>query len=199
MPVLSKARPFAVAGALTLALGALGAGPAFAATSTHDSAHSSLASQGLHFAPAVVKKVNGKDVSFSQIENVHGKCLDANSNHYPKDGDNVQLWTCAANARQFWYYDSSNGLIYNEDTSYCLDANSNHYPKDGDNIQLWTCAANARQEWADMPIYPTFDIIANQNLTSCIDANSAHYGSNGDNIQLWGCGSTPEQSWSSSQ
>jgi len=32
-------------------------------------------------------------------------CLDANSSNYPNNGDNIQLWSCNANAEQVWAFD----------------------------------------------------------------------------------------------
>jgi cell wall-associated NlpC family hydrolase len=63
-------------------------------------------------------------------------CLDANSNDYANDGDNIQLWGCNTNPEQEWVLTSA-GQLQNAGTNMCLDANSNDYPKDGDSIQLW--------------------------------------------------------------
>jgi Ricin-type beta-trefoil lectin domain len=74
-------------------------------------------------------------------------CLDANSNDYPKSGDNIQLWACNTHPEQEWVMTSA-GQLKNASTGMCLDANSNDYPKSGDNIQLWACNTHPEQEWA---------------------------------------------------
>jgi surface antigen len=75
-----------------------------------------------------------------------GTCLDADSNHYPNNGDNVQLWTCNTHPEQEWTL-TSLGQVKNASTGMCLDADSNHYPNNGDNVQLWTCNTQPEQEW----------------------------------------------------
>jgi surface antigen len=75
-----------------------------------------------------------------------GTCLDADSNHFPNNGDNVQLWTCNTNPEQEWTL-TSLGQVKNASTGMCLDADSNHFPNNGDNVQLWTCNTNPEQEW----------------------------------------------------
>ncbi len=73
-------------------------------------------------------------------------CLDADSNHYPSNGDNVQLWSCNTHPEQEWTLTSS-GQLQSAGTSMCLDADSNHYPSNGDNAQLWSCNTHPEQEW----------------------------------------------------
>jgi hypothetical protein len=74
------------------------------------------------------------------------RCLDANSNDYPKNGDGIQLWSCNTHPEQEWTLTSA-GQLQNAGTGMCLDANSNQYPKSGDGIQLWSCNTHPEQEW----------------------------------------------------
>jgi cell wall-associated NlpC family hydrolase len=74
-------------------------------------------------------------------------CIDADSNHYPANGDNIQLWACNTHPEQEWVLTSA-GQLKNASTSMCIDADSNHYPANGDNIQLWACNTHPEQEWA---------------------------------------------------
>ncbi len=75
-----------------------------------------------------------------------GMCLDANSQHYPSSGDNIQLWTCNTHPEQEWTLDNQ-GQLQSTGTGMCLDANSNHYPSNGDPVQLWSCNTHPEQLW----------------------------------------------------
>jgi surface antigen len=119
-----------------------------------------------------------------------GTCLDADSNHYPSNGDNIQLWGCNTHPEQEWVLTAS-GQVKNASTGMCLDADSNHYPSNGDNIQLWGCNTHPEQEW----VLTASGQVKNASTGMCLDADSNHYPSNGDNIQLWGCNTHPEQEW----
>ena len=119
-----------------------------------------------------------------------GTCLDANSNDYPKNGDNIQLWDCNTHPEQEWTLTAS-GQVKNASTGMCLDANSNDYPKNGDNIQLWDCNTHPEQEWT----LTASGQVKNASTGMCLDANSNDYPKNGDNIQLWDCNTHPEQEW----
>jgi cell wall-associated NlpC family hydrolase len=119
-----------------------------------------------------------------------GMCVDADSNHYPGNGDNVQLWSCNAHPEQLWTLTSS-GQLRNAGTGLCADADSNHYPSNGDNVQLWSCNTNPEQRW----VFTTAGQLRNASSSLCLDADSNHYPSNGDNLQLWSCNTNPEQRW----
>src|SRR6201996_6649428 len=73
-------------------------------------------------------------------------CIDADSNHYPSNGDNIQLWACNTHPEQEWVITTA-GQLKNASTGMCIDADSNHYPSNGDNIQLWACNTHPEQEW----------------------------------------------------
>jgi cell wall-associated NlpC family hydrolase len=73
-------------------------------------------------------------------------CIDADSNHYASNGDNIQLWACNTHPEQEWVITSA-GQLKNASTGMCIDADSNHYPSNGDNIQLWACNTHPEQEW----------------------------------------------------
>jgi hypothetical protein len=124
--------------------------------------------------------------SYYWIVNSDGQCLDADSNHWGQNGDNVQLWSCNSNGEQQWTVSGS--YIKNSD-GQCLDADSNHWGQNGDNVQLWSCNSNGEQSWTR----------GNPHITNadgqCLDADSNHWGQNGDNVQLWGCNGNGEQSW----
>jgi len=74
-------------------------------------------------------------------------CIDADSNHYPANGDNIQLWACNTHPEQEWVITAA-GQLKNASTGTCIDADSNHYPANGDNIQLWACNTHPEQEWS---------------------------------------------------
>jgi hypothetical protein len=84
--------------------------------------------------------------SYYWIVNSDGQCLDANSNQWGQNGDNVQLWSCNSNGEQKWTV--SGAHILNSD-GQCLDANSNQWGQNGDNVQLWGCNSNGEQTWPD--------------------------------------------------
>ena len=117
-------------------------------------------------------------------------CLDADSNHYPSNGDNVQLWSCNTHPEQEWTLTSS-GQLQSAGTSMCLDADSNHYPSNGNNVQLWSCNTHPEQEWT----LTSSGQLQSAGTSMCLDADSNHYPSNGDNAQLWSCNTHPEQEW----
>ena len=117
-------------------------------------------------------------------------CIDADSNHYPHNGDNIQLWSCNTNPEQKWVVTSA-GQLKNASTNMCVDADSNHYPHNGDNIQLWSCNTNPEQKW----VVTSAGQLKNASTNMCVDADSNHYPHNGDNIQLWSCNTNPEQRW----
>ena len=119
-------------------------------------------------------------------------CIDADSNHYASNGDNIQLWACNTHPEQEWVLTSLRQLK-NASTGMCIDADSNHYPSNGDNIQLWACNTHPEQEW----VRTSAGQLKNASTGMCIDADSNHYPSNGDNIQLWACNTHPEQEWTS--
>jgi hypothetical protein len=132
-----------------------------------------------HVAPAT---------SWVHIGNSDSQCLDANSNQWGQNGDNVQLWACNNNGEQLWTV--SGAHIVNED-GQCLDANSNQWGQNGDNVQLWGCNSNGEQSWS-LQLQTGHIVNADG---QCLDANSNQWGQNGDNVQLWACNSNGEQIW----
>ena len=119
-----------------------------------------------------------------------GLCVDADSSHYPSNGDNVQLWSCNTHSEQLWTLTSS-GQLRNAGTGLCADADSRHYPSNGDNVQLWSCNTHPEQRW----VFTTSGQLRNAASGKCLDADSRHYPSNGDNLQLWTCNTNREQRW----
>jgi surface antigen len=119
-----------------------------------------------------------------------GACVDANSNHYPSNGDNIQLWGCNTHPEQLWH---ESGVHFNfaNSSGMCLDANSNDYANDGDNIQLWGCNTHPEQEWT----LTGAGQLQSFGTGMCLDANSNDYANDGDNVQLWACNTHPEQIW----
>jgi hypothetical protein len=130
--------------------------------------------------------------SGSNLVNVSGLCLDANSNRYAGDGDNLQLWSCNSHPEQEWILTGANQLVNTGAPGMCLDANSNRYPRIGDNVQLWACNTHPEQLWT---LNGSGQL---QNLGAsgmCLDANSNDYAKVGDPLQLWACNTHPEQLW----
>jgi hypothetical protein len=173
--------------ALSPIAGLFGTSPALA------SAHS--ASAGLHLVPVTWSSSAGSRTQPAaagtayQIVNADGQCLDANSNDWGANGDNIQLWSCNNHGEQVWFLSGSN--IVNDD-GQCLDANSNDWGANGDNIQLWSCNNHGEQSWYGSASYPYAIVNADG---QCLDANSNDWGANGDNIQLWSCNNHGEQEW----
>jgi hypothetical protein len=111
-------------------------------------AHQSTTDNLLGASSVSGQNLAAADAAFANFESGGDRvmCLDADSNHYPNDGDSIQLWGCNTHAEQEWRITSA-GQLQNVNTSMCLDADSNHYPNDGDSIQLWGCNTHAEQEW----------------------------------------------------
>jgi hypothetical protein len=175
------------AGVAALLAGMAGCGLASSA-----SVHQSTAEDMLPAKAASAQNAAATDGAFANFENAGDRvmCLDADSNHYPSNGDNVQLWACNTHPEQEWRITSA-GQLQNTNTSMCLDADSNHYPSNGDNVQLWACNTHPEQEWR----ITSAGQLQNTNTSMCLDADSNHYPSNGDNVQLWACNTHPEQEW----
>jgi hypothetical protein len=191
----SKARYLLAVLVMALASGMLGASPALATSSAHGVARPQSATRGLHFVPAVTWTVDGTSTTYYRIENEDHLCLDAKSQHYPSDGDRVQLWPCNRNREQLWHWSSSTGNIFNIDSDYCLDANSKEYPNNHDAIQLWICNDNPEQVWDNVQKVSFQRIYNNGGFRHCLDANSVGYGRKGDSVQLWDCNVNSEQQW----
>jgi hypothetical protein len=186
--------PLVVAGATGGGSALASTNPAVARPAIAKSAAAFKTMAGLHFVPVRTITVHrpgdaSPSVTLGYFQNYGGLCLDANSNDYNNNGDSIQLWTCADNARQLWYVSGDN--IVN-DGGKCLDANSNDYANNGDPIQLWSCDTNPEQLWYTLTS-PPGNIYNDSGL--CLDANSNDYNNNGDPIQLWSCDSNPEQIW----
>jgi streptogrisin C len=145
---------------------------------------------GLKLVPAATR-VDARTATMANtgpinIENYDLQCLDADSNHWGQNGDNVQLWSCNSNGEQVWRL--SGNHIVNSD-GQCLDADSTHWGQNGDNVQLWSCNSNGEQSWQ----WSGNHIVNSDG--QCLDADSTHWGQNGDNVQLWSCNSNGEQTW----
>jgi Ricin-type beta-trefoil lectin domain len=193
-----KALRVLVAVAFAMALGMVSASSALATTSTHGALRTLMASGNLHFVPEVTEEVNGVSVTYYNIQNHSLDCLDANSNDYPSNGDNIQLWPCNDNHEQLWSYNASTRNIYNYDDTYCLDADSTYFGDGGDPVQLWTCNNNPEQTWTGVSSPGWANIVASTSIgAQCLDAESQDYPYAGDPIQLWFCNSNPEQLWRS--
>ena len=173
--------------AALLSFGAAGCG---LASSAHTQA---FVSDGTLAAKAMTARVSAAGGAPANLVNSADRsmCIDADSNHYPSNGDNIQLWACNTHPEQEWVVTSA-GQLKNASTGMCIDADSNHYPSNGDNIQLWACNTHPEQEW----VVTSAGQLKNASTGMCIDADSNHYPSNGDNIQLWACNTHPEQLWS---
>lgn len=130
----------AVVVAAVLAAGMTGFGlsaAAFAAAAGH--------AQPATAAPQGLAQLGGPAANFVNAGD-WGMCLDANSQHYPSSGDNIQLWTCNTHPEQEWTLNSL-GQLQSTGTGMCLDANSKDYPKSGDPVQLWACNTHPEQLW----------------------------------------------------
>lgn len=177
-------RARAVVVAAVLAAGMTGFGlsaAAFAAAAGH-ALPATAAPQGL-------AQLGGPAANFVNAGD-WGMCLDANSQHYPSSGDNIQLWACNNHPEQEWTLTSA-GQLQSAGTDVCLDANSQHYPSSGDNIQLWTCNTHPEQEWT----LNSLGQLQSTGTGMCLDANSKDYPKSGDPVQLWACNTHPEQLW----
>ncbi len=125
---------------------------------------------------------NNNDVPLSQFRELTsgacGKCLDT-------EGANVQIEACNGSDSQKWYYDSSNGYLFNK-LGVCLDSGS----QIGNNgtIEISQCANLDSQH---------FDFLANTirlgaDNTIVIDA----YGTqNGSNVGQWTTHGGLNQQW----
>jgi Ricin-type beta-trefoil lectin domain len=126
---------------------ACGAGASALAPSAHAqaiTAHPAITSS-MHLSPvAAVPDHAGPANGYGRIGNSDGQCLDADSNHWRQNGDNVQLWACNNHGEQLWTV--SGAHIVNAD-GQCLDADSNHWGQNGDNVQLWACNNHGEQIW----------------------------------------------------
>ncbi len=63
---------------------------------------------GLHLVPVRTVTIHLTDaatesVTYDVLENSDGQCLDANSNDYGNNGDEMQLWSCKSTAEQDLY------------------------------------------------------------------------------------------------
>jgi len=137
---------------------------------------------------AVLRDHAGPANGYGHIWNSDGQCLDANSNYWGQNGDNIQLWACNGNGEQLWTV--SGAHIVNAD-GQCLDANSNYWGQNGDPVQLWSCNNHGEQSWT---LQLNTGHIVNAD-GQCLDANSNYWGQNGDPIQLWACNNHGEQTW----
>jgi hypothetical protein len=83
----------------------MGARPVFASTQALGTSSLRLtpASMSVKMAAAQLSVVYGLRY---QIKNADGQCLDADSNHYYANGDNVQLWGCNNHGEQSWEFDT---------------------------------------------------------------------------------------------
>jgi hypothetical protein len=152
----------------------------------------------VQMSPAAASEAHLMATSWYHIVNGDDQCLDADSNHWRQNGDNVQLWACNNNGEQLWTVDWSapdGPHIVNYD-GQCLDADSNHWGQNGDNVQLWACNSNHEQAW-DPARGVGSNAITNM-WWGCLDADSNHWGQNGDNVQVWGCNGHPEENWPTS-
>jgi len=127
------------------------------------------------------------------VNQAHGLCLDAASQHDDSSGDRVQLLTCDGADNQFWSLAGSGPsyAIVNEAHGLCLDAASQHDGSGGDKVQLWNCNGGSNQQWTAGPGH----IFRNGAHHLCLDAQSQHDGSDGDFIQLWRCNGLINQEW----
>jgi hypothetical protein len=62
-------------------------------------------SMGLHAVPVgtLHRGVHLDSVTLYHLVNGDGQCLDADSNDWGTNGDNVQLWACNSNGEQSWH------------------------------------------------------------------------------------------------
>jgi len=95
-------------------------------------------------SPAAASRAHVAATSWYHIANGDTQCLDADSNHWGQNGDNVQLWACNNHGEQSWTRGTSH--IVNAD-GQCLDADSSHWGQNGDNVQLWACNNHGEQNW----------------------------------------------------
>ena len=110
----SRLARLAGAAAVAVALLAASGSAALAAGRTGVAAHQAPASArltplaGLHLLPAGHVPAGGSaspaSTTYYNIVNDDGQCLDADSNHWGSNGDNVQLWSCNSNGEQEWVF-----------------------------------------------------------------------------------------------
>ncbi|MEV0403447.1 RICIN domain-containing protein [Actinoallomurus sp. NPDC050550] len=90
-----------------------------------------------------------------QINDQHGKCLDADLNHINSLGDKVQVWDCNGSAQQHWYAPNGNNteLINGANTNFVLDARTDgtwNPSMNGDPLQLYSPNGSPQQTWYEL-------------------------------------------------
>jgi CHAP domain len=85
-------------------IAALLAGMAGCGLASSASARQATAEDMLPAKAASAQNMAAASGAFANFENAGDRvmCLDADSNHYPSNGDNVQLWACNTHSEQEW-------------------------------------------------------------------------------------------------
>jgi hypothetical protein len=134
---------------------------------------------------------NQQNKSEELVNQAHGLCLDAQSQHDGSNADHVQLYGCLGGQNQFWHLSREGDEIVNQAHGLCLDAVRAGDGRSGDNVVLWACDGGNNQQWKAEPGH----IFKNGAHGLCLDAQSQHDGTNGDHIQLWRCNGSSNQEW----
>jgi hypothetical protein len=145
-----------------------------------------LAAVGTATSSAAAAKP-AKALSFFQVVNYNGKCLDA------EDGSGtgrVQQWGCNGNLWQYWAVYPSGGkaggyLIQNDWTGQCLAANGN---EPGSDVVQRTCNGNSNpQNWyaiytktGDFDYYISAQVSGGCNVTAELECGMHPSGGSGD-------------------
>ena len=120
------------------------------------------------------------------VSSLNGKCLDV-TNGSTANGNQPQLWTCAAGPNQTWTR-ADNGSI--QALGKCLDV-ANGSTANGAVVHLWDCFDTvATQKWT---LNASGDLVNNA-ANKCLDVKDNNT-ANGAKLQLWDCAGTANQKW----
>jgi len=126
-------------------------------------------------------------LTYAQIKNAHGICLDASQRN--KRGGKVRMWDCNTNdENQQWNYYPDTKQIKNAH-GICLDASQRN--KRGGKVHMWGCNTNNNnQQW---DYYPDTKQIKNAHGI-CLDASQRN--KRGGKVHMWGCNTNNKnQQW----
>ena len=117
-------------------------------------------------------------LTYAQIKNAHGICLDASKRN--KRGGKVHMWHCNTNNKnQQWDYNPDTKQIKNSN-GICLDASQRK--RRGGKVHMWHCNTNNKnQKW-----YYDLDKKQIKNVHGiCLDASQRNR--RGGKVHMWHC------------
>jgi len=129
------------------------------------------------------------DITFRQLKNGYGKCLDLEDRSL-ENGNEIHQWSCHGADSQRWYLDPKGYLRNKLNFSKCATVSGSG--DKGSYIEIWDCNEQLNQRWSEFGDHGLRSQYSKQYM---LDIKGGYWSRNGSTAHLWTYHGGDSQRW----